>query len=85
MKPTHLARHLHALARICHRIASGQPNNAVSLGLIAGVHPRTVNRYLEFLRQEMGAPIVWSDDKQQYVLARRWSFGRAICRFVEVA
>lgn len=85
MNPKHIARHLRMLAQICNALSLDGQHTAKSLAFFAGCHARTVQRYIEFLRHEMGAPIVWDSREGSYRLAKRWAFARALVRFVSVA
>jgi predicted DNA-binding transcriptional regulator YafY len=86
LNPKQIARHLARLARMCKAIEDRSRVHALkSLALAAGVHPRTASRYIEFLRNEMAAPIVWIDAEHRYQLMGRWTFVGALRRFIENA
>lgn len=78
-----LARLRH-LAAIDRAIQAGRPTGP-ALAADLGVNVRTIQRYVEWLKRELGAPIVFDFDPRQpgYRYTGKFHFGRALLAWVE--
>jgi hypothetical protein len=79
------AKRFRQLAHCDRAIRSGSYPNAKSLGKTLGVNSRTVQRYFDFLRRELGAPLAVRHVKGHtgFYYTRRWSFDRAILAWLK--
>lgn len=71
------AVHFKNLAALDSEIRSGQPNATV-LAERLKVNRRTVQRYLKFLREELGAPLEYDRDQNGFHYSGKWDFGKAL-------
>lgn len=75
-------RSVQILAIISNRIASGTKPTAGILSVLTGVGERQVHRYIKTLRK-LGAPIPVSHATHGYEFKSRWSFERALIRWLK--
>lgn len=74
---------LRHLARINRAIATGRPT-AKAMAKALQVNQRTILRYVDWLRRELGAPIVFDfGARQGYRYSARFNFRRALIAWME--
>lgn len=61
---------LRRILRIHELLSHGHPMTSVSLGRELEVSERTIKRDVEFMRDQLGAPIDWDNARRSYVYSR---------------